>query len=56
MKNILCKLGIHKSSEPLYITYIKSNGKRSWRANYHICERCGKKLGRIRLRRKLSDD
>lgn len=49
MKNILCRLGFHKPDKYHYVTYIKSNGKRSWRANYAICERCGKELGKIRL-------
>lgn len=51
MKNILCRLGFHKPDKYHYVTYIKSNGKRSWRVNYAVCERCGKRLGRIRKMR-----
>lgn len=49
MKNILCRLGFHKPDKYHYVTYIKSNRKRSWRANHAVCERCGKELGKIKL-------
>ena len=56
MKNLLCKLGLHKPSKDTYITEIRYH--RAWRKrrhgilyhrNFQVCKRCGKRLGAIFL-------
>ena len=59
MKNLLCKLGLHKPSKDTYITEIRTHAnlrkKRShgslYRRNYQVCKRCGKRLGLVSLRK-----
>lgn len=45
MKNILCKLGIHKPYKYGYlkVTRCHANGKK-YRRNYVVCMKCGKRL------------
>lgn len=51
MKNIRCKLGLHKPLEGYCMVIIRQhkNGKK-YRRNYRICKRCGKKLGALAIR------
>lgn len=44
MKNLLCKMGIHKPEKYSYHRVRKINGKHKWHTNYIVCERCGKRL------------
>ena len=44
MKNVLCKLGIHKPDKYRYYRVRKRNGSHKWHTNYIFCARCGKRL------------
>ena len=48
MKNILCRIGLHKPDKFRYLvsTSVHKNGKKYHR-NYVICERCGKRIATI---------
>ena len=49
MKNILCKLGFHKSDKYRFIRVNCRNGKHKWHKNYAVCIRCGKRLARLSI-------
>lgn len=51
MKNLLCKLGIHKPAKDFFIIAHKVNGKHKWHRNYVVCERCGKRLQTFAFRK-----
>ena len=44
MKNVLCKLGIHKPDKCRHYRVIERNGPHKWHTDYIVCSRCGKRL------------
>ena len=47
--SILCRFGIHSPDPYLHILIRCHNGSHSWRSNYEVCKRCGKRLRKIRF-------
>lgn len=47
--SILCRFGIHSPDPYVHILVRYNNGRHSWRSNYEVCKRCGKRLRKIRL-------
>ena len=54
--SILCRFGIHSADPYVHILVRNHNGSHSWRSNYEVCKRCGKRLRKIRIVREGSYD
>lgn len=54
-RNILCKLGIHKTDNTRYLVVYKTRGRHKWHRNYAICERCGKRLASFGVRKRKEE-
>lgn len=53
MKNVLCKIGIHKPVKYRYLLVRKRIGKHKWHTNYIFCSRRGKRLRRFSVEKQF---